>query len=235
MRQERVVGLATDFLAMAACFTGLSGRTLFAIFTYGDSKGSEYQVMAIMKRSKLSIYLLIVFAIVLMLGVLVQLILMRFAGPVPGEKFSDIDRQQIVNREARIQELLPKAEEGDVKAQTLLSRLYAQKRTTEGDKEAFDWIRKAAEGGDIEAQYLLAGRYACGEGVERRPEEAAKWYLLAAKKGDVVSQYALAQMYQNGVGVKKDPEMAAFWRSKVKTVMDSCPSCDLPSGLCVYE
>jgi TPR repeat protein len=176
-------------------------------------------------------------AVVFVLGISILLFWELFTGFMPDTEkmFADIDQQLIAKREAGIKEFLPKATEGDTRAQTALGRLYGQRRTPEDDKEALTWIRKAAESGDAEAQYLLAGHYACGEGVERNPKEAAKWYLAAAEKGDVVSQYALAVMYQSGLGVDKNPEKAAYWQGKVSKAMEGCPGCDLPSGLCIYE
>lgn len=175
--------------------------------------------------------------VVLILGVTILLLWELFTGYMPdtGKMFADIDRQLIAKREAGIKELLPRARDGDTRAQTALGRLYGQRRTPEDDKEALAWLRTAAEKGETEAQYLLAGRYACGEGVERNPKEAAKWYLAAAEKNDVVSQYVLAQMYGSGVGVEKNPERATYWHGKVKKAMEACPGCDLPSGLCAYE
>ncbi len=176
-------------------------------------------------------------SVAIVIGISIPLIWELYTGfmPDPEKMLAEIDQQLISKREAGIKELLPKAAEGDVRAQTVLGRLYGQRRNPEDNIEALRWIRKAAEAGDTEAQYLLAGHYACGEGVERNPKEAAKWYLAAAEKGDTVSQYVLAQMYRNGTGVEKSAERAALWQAKVNKAMEGCPSCDLPSGLCAYE
>jgi hypothetical protein len=87
-----------------------------------------------------------VITVVIVLGVATVLFWELFTGFMPdaGKVFADIDRQLIAKREAGIKELLPRAKEGDLRAQTALGRLYGQRHTPEDEKEAFAWIRKAA-------------------------------------------------------------------------------------------
>ena len=87
--------------------------------------------------------------------------------------------------------LRPLAEQGDIRAQTLLGNIYAEgKGVPEDYAEAVKWYRKAAEQGD-------AG--------------AVKWFRKAAEQGYAGAQYNLGTMYGNGEGVPKDSVLAYMW------------------------
>ena len=107
------------------------------------------------------------------------------------------------------------AEKGDVKAQNLLGKCYANGWGVETDPaEAVKWWRKAAEQGDSDAQFLLALSYFEGNGVERNPTEAVKWWRKAAEQGDTEAQNSLGACYANGWGVETDPAEAVKWWRK---------------------
>jgi uncharacterized protein len=77
--------------------------------------------------------------------------------------------------------LLPLAERGNARAQTMVGFMYA---TGRGLPQAYDaagyWYRLAAEQGDTTAQYLLGLAYDKGQGVPQNEIAAYKWLNLAA-------------------------------------------------------
>lgn len=79
-----------------------------------------------------------------------------------------------------IEELIVKAESGDVEAQFDLASEYWEK----GDYEqAFLWCKKAAEQGDVTAQLNLGLMYKEVEGVLQDYEQAFYWYKRSADQG----------------------------------------------------
>ena len=69
-----------------------------------------------------------------------------------------------------------RAEQGDVRSQSMLGWLYRKGGGVPQDYvEAAKWSRKAAEQGVADAQFNLGWMYYHGEGVPQDYEEAAKW------------------------------------------------------------
>lgn len=83
------------------------------------------------------------------------------------------------NSAARL--LLPLAERGNARAQSMVGFMYA---TGQGLPQAYDaagyWYRLAAEQGDPTSQYLLGLAYDKGQGVPQDDVAAYKWLNLAA-------------------------------------------------------
>lgn len=83
------------------------------------------------------------------------------------------------NRAAQL--LLPLADRGNARAQTMVGFMYA---TGRGLPQSYDaasyWYRLAAEKGDTTAQYLLGLAYDKGQGVPLDEVAAYKWLNLAA-------------------------------------------------------
>ena len=70
----------------------------------------------------------------------------------------------------------PLAEQGNAKAQSILSWMYNYGLGVTKDlKEAVRWVRKAAEQGYVNGQVWLGVMYQHGEGVTRAYKEAVKW------------------------------------------------------------
>lgn len=117
------------------------------------------------------------------------------------------------DKEERVRDLRPRAEQGQADAQQLLCYMHAQGYGVPQDTvEAVQWWRKAAEQGNVEAQSDLGVTYSCGEvRVPRDYSEAAKWLRLASDWGDVVAQNDLAEMYRDGKGVPQDYALAHMW------------------------
>ncbi|MDE7135473.1 MAG: sel1 repeat family protein, partial [Muribaculaceae bacterium] len=107
---------------------------------------------------------------------------------------------------------LKAAEQGDVRAQKSLGRMYENGQgVTQNYTEAVKWYRKAAEQGDAAAQYNLGDMYKYGYGVYQNSQEAVRWYRKAAEQGYIDAQHTLGDMYYLGKGVSKDYSEAAKW------------------------
>ena len=79
----------------------------------------------------------------------------------------------------------PLAEQGDVRAQTLLGVMYFKgKGVPEDYAKAAHWYTKAAKQGDVGAQFALSGKYYNGEGVPENYVHAYAWVSIAAARGD---------------------------------------------------
>lgn len=111
---------------------------------------------------------------------------------------------------------LPLAEQGNADAQFQLGLLYIDggAGVAKDDKQAADWIGKAAEQGHAEAQTKLGFMYATGKGVAQNYYAAVDWSYKAAQQGNVAAQYNLGLMYAEGQGVARDNSLAFSWYSK---------------------
>ena len=81
-------------------------------------------------------------------------------------------------------------------------------------KEAYDFLKKAAEQGNADAQNNLGVMYQYGEGVSQDKAEAVRWYRKAAEQGYAAAQNNLGVMYDNGEGVSQDKAEAVRWYRK---------------------
>ena len=102
-----------------------------------------------------------------------------------------------------IEELRKLAGQGNIEAMIELGRNnFDCKREPIDDKEAREWLERAAALGNADAQYLM--------GVfSDKPQEKVEWYAQAAKQGHMSAMLDLATCYRKGKGVKKDSEEAA--------------------------
>lgn len=124
--------------------------------------------------------------------------------PIPKAASSPEDNPESAWREAALQ--------GDVQAQVLLGRAYAEgKGVTQNDEEATKWFRAAALQGDVKAQMYLACAYASGKGLPRDDAEAAKWFYAAALQGEARAQWSLGFAYNRGMGVPENASEAVRW------------------------
>lgn len=108
------------------------------------------------------------------------------------------------------------AEAGNPQAQLRLGMMhYLGRGVREDERQAFDWVERAAKAGELEAQYRLATLYTLRHGVPPELEdpdvEAARWYFSAAARGHAEAQYALALMFITGKGVAQSQEEADKW------------------------
>jgi len=99
------------------------------------------------------------------------------------------------------QELMQKAEAGDVEAQFRLgSRYDSGDRVRRDGEEAIKWYRRAAEAGYANAQNSMGSVMQ----AEKRYEEARPWYERAAAQGQPLAINSLGYLYDLGLGVTQD-------------------------------
>ena len=111
-----------------------------------------------------------------------------------------------------LENLLPLADQGDVKAQRSLAERYRKgDGVPQDDRESAKWYRRAAEQGCIEAQSYLGVMYEGGRGIRQNHVRAVKWFERAAEQGDCFAQYDLGIMYERGRGVQQSDKEAAKW------------------------
>ena len=73
------------------------------------------------------------------------------------------------------------AEEGHVKAQTQLAKMYDQGiGVKKYSYQAARWYHNAAQCGDLEAQYEIAKKYEFGDGVDKDFEVSRSWLFTMA-------------------------------------------------------
>lgn len=116
-------------------------------------------------------------------------------------------------KEIELQQLIHKAEAGDIRAQLKLGNIYSVGTdVSKDDEKAAFWYQKAAEQGDAEAQYQMGMAYSWGFGVDEDEEKGAFWYQKAAEQGHSEAQFELSECYRVGIGVKKDDALADYWQ-----------------------
>lgn len=97
------------------------------------------------------------------------------------------------------------AEQGYIRAQTELARMYKNADHVEQDlNKMLAWYRRAAEAGDVGAQLFVADAYAFGHGAEVDLIEAYMWYEIALEYWG-----ALAVRARDIVAEKMTPEQIA--------------------------
>jgi TPR repeat protein len=95
---------------------------------------------------------------------------------------------------------LPRAEQGDAAAQTLIAELYANGLGVPQDlEEAAGWYRLASNSGDILATFELATYYQSGMGVTEDRQRAAELFQRAADAGYAPAKYNMALLHIEGV------------------------------------
>ncbi len=114
--------------------------------------------------------------------------------------------------EEKFKTAMPKAEQGDTKAQYAIGEMYEKGKGTEKSPgKAFNWYSKAAKQGDKKAAYKVGRAYLDGKGVSRNYTKAHSWFKKSADKRYVRAQYYLGNLYENGKGVSKDYNEAVKW------------------------
>ena len=104
-----------------------------------------------------------------------------------------------------LDELIQKAKQGSVPAQSSLGAIYLFR---EDYASATYWLRKAAEQGQQTAQNNLGLMYARGQGVRQDNTQAEHWLRKAAEQGHADAQNSLGVRYAEGQGVRQDDTQA---------------------------
>ena len=111
-----------------------------------------------------------------------------------------------------LEELIQKAEAGEVDAQISLGFLYSLGIVIhKDDAKAKKWFRRAADQGSAEAQYCLALLYL---NSEEDISEAITLLEAAAKQEHTEAQCRLGDLYFDDADVDQDHELAAQWYHK---------------------
>ena len=99
----------------------------------------------------------------------------------------------------------PLADKGDPEAMVLLSLMYDNGQGVPRDeKQATEWLTKAADKNHSNAQHDLGLRYYQGQGVAQSYQKASEWWQKAADSGIVDSQFNLALIYYRGLGTEQN-------------------------------
>jgi TPR repeat protein len=121
---------------------------------------------------------------------------------------------------AHLQEVIQKANDGDMRAQVdLASRFHVGDGIDKDLVQAAYWYRKLADNGVAEAQLTLGLMYIKGEGLQRDDQQALHWLTLAAEQRLSSAQYLLGVAYDEGHGVKQDNIKAYMWY-EISAAMD---------------
>ncbi|ASK28416.1 tetratricopeptide repeat protein [Neisseria chenwenguii] len=102
------------------------------------------------------------------------------------------------------QHLTPAAEQGIIAAQVMLADVLAK----QGNPEALQWYRAAADNDDDGAKAELAQHYLTGRLTERDPLAAAKLAKEAAEYGHPEALRLMGDLYRYGLGLKADAATA---------------------------
>lgn len=120
--------------------------------------------------------------------------------------------------EARVslEDLLGRAEQGEVEAQVTLGLRYKHGMQVPQDfGEALNWLLSASRQGNAFAQARLGAMYRDGLGVARNYAEAVKWFRKSADQGESTAQLALGLLYKEGKGVPQSEKEALKWLNSV--------------------
>ena len=102
------------------------------------------------------------------------------------------------------------AAKGEVQADTLLGRLYAEgSASARTMQRLLEWFTKGAVAGDKHAQFELGLMLAKGRGVKQDEKKAADFFEAAAQQGHTLAAYNLAQTYVEGWARPQDLQKAA--------------------------
>jgi TPR repeat protein len=111
---------------------------------------------------------------------------------------------------ALVAQTAARAASGDAEAQLQMG-LWCLEGSSQkhDDRQAAEWLRKAAEAGNAEAQYRLGTLCQAGRGTERNATNAWAWFKKAADQRHVAALYNLGSMVEAGQGLARDTEAAA--------------------------
>jgi uncharacterized protein len=110
--------------------------------------------------------------------------------------------------ELNLDQLLNRAETGDVEAQSLLGdRYYTGMDGARNIAAASDWYEQAAIKGNAKAQFNLGYIQASGEDGAPDLESAMRWYTMAAEQGLPDAQNNLGTLYEQNHQL----EEAVYW------------------------
>ena len=105
---------------------------------------------------------------------------------------------------------LPRAQNNDAPAQTLIGEIYSKGLGVgEDDSRAAGWFDIASRHGDMLAAFELAMMYEDGDGVTKDKKRAAALFQQSADAGYMPAKYNLALLYIEGIYVEPNLLKAA--------------------------
>lgn len=105
---------------------------------------------------------------------------------------------------------LPRARDGDAKAQTLIAQIYANGLgVPENAASAASWYQLASKNGDALATFELAMLYEQGTGVAKDRKRAAELFRTAADAGNIMAKYNLGLLHVEGLYAEPSLTQAA--------------------------
>ena len=123
---------------------------------------------------------------------------------------------------------LPRAEQGDAAAQTLIAELYARGLgVAQSLERAAGWYQLASNNGDRLATFELGMLYQDGAGVPRNRQRAAELFRSSAEAGYIPAKYNLALLHVEGVHAEPSLTRAA-------ELMKVAADAELPEALYDY-
>jgi len=133
------------------------------------------------------------------------------------------------------QHFLPLAEKGNAFAQLHVGLMYKEGRgVLQNDKEAFNWLEKAAEQNNADqtqsaAQTELGKLYANGIGISKDYEKAIDLFASAYERGFGDAANELGKMHALGHGVTKNYAQAFIYFEKAYDQL-GCPAAAVEIG-----
>lgn len=113
-----------------------------------------------------------------------------------------------------VEEVLKRAQAGDLNAQNEVGILYSEGRgLPQNYLEAKDWFKKAADLGHAGAQVNLGTLYSLGQGAPYSDHMALFWFQKAAEQRNALAFAKLGMMYERGRGVPQSLVEAHMWYS----------------------
>ena len=123
------------------------------------------------------------------------------------------------------EELVKRAEAGDVKAQLSLGMCYDWGLlVVKDDAQSFKWFKKAADQGDPSSQKNIGYCYMKGKGVAKDDPQAFEWFKKAAIQGNPTAQAMIGAYYLDGEVTAKNEKEGISWLKKAADQND-------PTGL----
>jgi hypothetical protein len=111
------------------------------------------------------------------------------------------------------EDILRKAQNGDVNAQFKLSKIYLYK---EDDKNAIEWTQRAAAQGHPDAQHALSVAYSGGVVMTQDLVQALMWCTLSANQGhkEAIVDRDLIVKNMNPGQIERAESLAREWKLK---------------------
>ncbi|NVK43130.1 MAG: sel1 repeat family protein [Oceanospirillaceae bacterium] len=117
------------------------------------------------------------------------------------DSVNNLRRMKNIEYRKELEEVEPRAKEGDAQAQNRLGEMYEFGYGVDRNAlEAYNWYRRAADQGLVSAMHNIGRCYNFGTGVEQNYAEAERWYRRAAEQGHMDAMFFLGTLYSNHHG-----------------------------------